>query len=144
MIDKYDKTYNVKQLKVISSSKISQRAKAIIEHLNQNETTLPGLIVLTAQPKAASKLISIVEIVKRQIQFDKLFNVYQYTTIIPEKVVISSLQTNDEQQNKEDDQSEIKGPAFESRLGNPKFRIIPILTIYLTTRAIPELKAQYG
>jgi hypothetical protein len=69
------KTYTVTRLSIQSNTQISAKATTIISNLSANATqqdqdqdpTKPPLIILRAQSRWASKLISIVEIAKRNL-----------------------------------------------------------------------------
>jgi len=79
--------YTIHALTVISSSKIHAKVSQILALLYpQNLPSPPPLVALTTKSTVANKLISIIEIIKREVALpkendDKQRRLYQYTTI---------------------------------------------------------------
>merc|ERR1711967_181476 len=74
--------YRHVQLNVLSSTQIASRTSKIISHLEgqPGEDGKPTVVSLTARAKAASKLISIAEIVKRDLAAREV-RCYQYNAL---------------------------------------------------------------
>ncbi|KAL8673491.1 MAG: hypothetical protein Q9168_002097 [Polycauliona sp. 1 TL-2023] len=64
--------YDISTISIISSSKIHPKVKSLIDRVEKftfaNVTSKPGVVVLHAKAEAASKMISIIEIAKDDIQ----------------------------------------------------------------------------
>lgn len=124
---------------------------------------LPPLITLTAQAKTANKLISIVEIVKREARkANPRHKVFQYTELTSKMIEIprnppardkaktavgdkASLDQDDggEVPNEEDEAFETM-PEPQSHGSTMKLRRIPVLTAYLAAASVRELKVAFG
>ena len=85
--------YNLVELSVISSTQISSRVTSALSHLNPQDNAGHRLVCFRAKAGVASKLITIVEIVKRQLVSEKI-SVYQYNDMGSELVTIKSRPPN--------------------------------------------------
>ena len=74
-LDRLEKKYTVATMSIISSVKIEQKVRSLLSHLAHfNYTDIhckPGVVALHAKANVAGKMISIVEIAKREIQDEK-------------------------------------------------------------------------
>lgn len=151
------------RLTVKSNTQISSRATAVISKLfaattttqseeNNNSKTpkpaKPALVVLQAQSRWASKLISIVEIAKRDLQA-KSIPVYQYTALSSEIIEVGRLPKADAgATDATEDEHASEDEAFQTlgadKLPEMKKRAVPIITVYLTVQPVKALKTQYG
>jgi hypothetical protein len=120
---------------------------------------------LTAQAKVANKLISIVEIVKREARkVDPGRNVFQYSELTTKMIEIprnprpratghaapAQPRGNGDDavhNDVEDPDEDEKERAFQT-MAEPgpttKLRQIPVMTIYLATTSVRELKSAFG
>lgn len=157
--------YDLVTLGVAGGTQISSRTSAVLAKLlstttTGDETTKTSIVALTATSKAASKLISIVEIAKREL-LARGQKVYQYNALgsrmteIPrrthvETVVTAGNPAEEESDESEEDAFEVMGgggvaaaaPGQESE--EMKKRNIPTLKIYLSTVSVKELKLAFG
>lgn len=140
--------YTLHPLSISPSTQISTRTTAVINalgtipaaaatSLNTSTSTSkledkdkPVIVVLTARSKAANKLITIVEIVKRELA-GRGVAVYQYTAVGGEVRDV----VRDEGGEEGGDE------AFER---GTKKKNVPVLTVYLCGVGVGELKAAYG
>ncbi|CAK1362967.1 hypothetical protein CB0940_04891 [Cercospora beticola] len=161
--------YAMEKFGVASGTQISSRTSAVVGKLvmmttRQDDTTaaaLPVVVAITAtSPKAAGKLVSIVEIAKRDLVARKV-PVYQYSALssrlddIPrhgnngddktkrgEKGSSATAGGGGEQDDESsDDAFEVMGQAQGSET---KKRNVPVLTVYLSTVSVKELKVAFG
>lgn len=161
-----EKTYNVRHTTVLSSNKLSKRIRQTLEHINVASEERP-LAVLSAKAPVTAKLISIVEIVKRQSTDGKVYQYSTVTSVIVDKESLNKerkkrlcpkegvgLAANEEGDDKTVDVEE-EDDAFET-MKHPghlhtwdptetkKIRAVPLLTVYLARHPIPELKKALG
>lgn len=145
--------HSITRLSVQSNTQISSRATAVISKLsNQQEsetTTKPALVVLSAQSRWASKLISIVEIAKRDLE-SKGVKVFQYNALSSELIEFDrkpKTKTSEperaavEEAASDDDAFQTMGAHEE---GGKKKRAVPIMTVYLATGPVKALKSEFG
>lgn len=130
--------YNLIPLRISSSTQISNRTSAVLSHLQQaTAQEKPAIVALTAPSKASSKLISIVEIAKRELGEKKCF---QYNALHTETIrLLDSGEADDD-----DDGHEKAFEAMPGAIGKDRRRKVPVLTIYLAAASVRELKAAYG
>ncbi|KAH9811169.1 hypothetical protein Tdes44962_MAKER05902 [Teratosphaeria destructans] len=142
--------FNVLKLSVHQSSQISDRTSNIISKLTSvaGAGEKPALVCLTAKSRAASKLISIVEIARRELQ-TRHVRCYQYNVLTSELVHVPrdpKKQACDDHVNG-DEQSDESDAAFETMgapVGDTKKRSVPLMTVYLSQQPVRELRNQYG
>lgn len=146
-------SHSITKLNVASGSQISNRASAIISRLKADNHDQPALVVLTAKAPVANKLISIVEIAKRELPI-----CYQYNALSSATTEIASApppsgpaehaqtgateNNNDDDQESDDDAFETVGAA-ETAATTTK-RNVSIMTIYLSSVPVRDLKIAYG
>lgn len=136
--------YDLTKINIISSTQISKAASRILKTLAQNSPdNKHPIVALTAKARVANKLISIVEIAKRDLTSRKLA-LYQYTALGSEMVEISKKTAS----SKGDEGDEESDDAFEAVAASDvpvtKMREMPVLTIYLSTVSVKELKVAHG
>ena len=156
---------NVVTMQIISSSKMSAKIARSLETLVLGKINLAdvkckaGLVVMYAKAATASKLVSVVEVVKREIG-QKGEKWYQYNSlsetmlVIPRKSPKFPKSDNKKAQEKED-AIEIDGEDeayFETMKtkqervleGTDRLRAVPVLTVYLSKMPIEKLRVKYG
>jgi hypothetical protein len=131
--------YEVLQLSVISSSSISNRTTSLITHINSTSAdSKPAVVALHAKAPVANKLISIVEIAKRELK-DNNQKVYQYNALNSELVQSTPVaKPATDQDAMSDDES-----AFEKTEPQTTVRNVPTMTTYLSLTSVRELKQAY-
>ena len=143
--------YDLIKLSVISSSAISNRTTKIIEKLqNANVDGKPNLIVLTSTARTASKLVSVVEIAKRELAKTGK-KCFQYNALSSQMTEIERNGNQGANGSKAveggEDGSESED-AFQTMGAQPKVgkkkRLVPVMTIYLCANSVKELKNAYG
>lgn len=139
--------YDVIKFTVAGSTQLSSRTAAVVAKL---KSPLPDskpviIVALTAKARIASKLISIVEIAKREMAASKI-DIYQYNALgseiseigpRPEKKKVAQLNSDGES----DDAFEIMGAHDADEVTK---RSAPLMTTYLSTTSIKELRNAYG
>jgi hypothetical protein len=132
--------YRVLQLSVISSSSISNRTMSLISHVKSTpEDNKPAVVALHAKAPVVNKLISIVEIAKRDLK-DNGQKIYQYNALGSELVQSTpTAKPTTEQDAMSDDE-----PAFEKTEQRTTVRNVPTMTTYLSLTSVKELKQAYG
>jgi len=150
------KTHDISHISIISSSQIEKKVTAVLTHLSTSTSTAnPAVAILHSKAKVASKLISVVEIAKREIAADG-GKWYQYNVIrgvleerersngkVPEKA------PSEEGEEKEDEEEEesfetMKTPFERAIEGTAKVRAMPGMTTYLSRVRIDGLRKKYG
>ena len=136
--------YDLTTINIISSTQISKATTRILKTLAQTpKDNKHPIVALTAKARVANKLISIVEIAKRDLASRKV-TLFQYTALSSEMVEISKKAPS----SKGDEGDEESDDAFEavaaSDVPATKMREMPVLTIYLSTVSIKELKIAHG
>ena len=143
--------YNLVKFNVISSTQISSRTAAIIAKLEADQNDgKPTLVALSAKARTATKLISIVEIAKRELAA-KGHKCFQYHGLSSEMIDMerdSKSGANGATQSATHEGGSEAEDAFES-MGAPretgtKKRLIPVMTTYLCATSVKELKNAYG
>lgn len=142
---------NITKYSVISSTQISSKATSSIERLqNVPDDGKPALIVLTSKARTASKLVSIAEIVKREL-LKAGIKCFQYNALSSEMIEIERDQkpkaSGTKKAEASDDGSDSEG-AFQTLGAEPKTgkkkRLVPVMTVYLCACSVKELKNAYG
>lgn len=150
-----DSRYDVLRLNVISSTSIASRTTLLIRHLTKQSAGGKVVIAsLHAKAPVANKLISAIEITKRELsQNDR--KVYQYSAITSERTSLKHKETNatkgkqagndaagdaEGDEVAEDDEDE----AFEVMGQKEKIRDVPALTVFLSLASVKELRDAHG
>lgn len=139
--------YDVHEIDVRPSAQISGRTTAVLAKLKataEPESKI-SIVALRAQAKSANKLISIVEISKRQFRANGA-QVYQYAALSSEPTDIKRISKpalNPEEHEKDmiEDSQAFASLSTDSAM---KKRTVPVVTIYLSTQSIKELRLAYG
>ena len=144
--------YNLVKLNVISSTQISNRTSAVAAKLGTASVEgKPVIVVLSAKSKAANKLVSIVEIAKRELAAQGT-NCFQYNVLTSEMTEIkrnaresSDVATEDAARpiNGSDSEAAFETMGTRDEIGSTK-RLVPVITTYLCTTSVKELRTAYG
>lgn len=137
--------YDLLSINVISSTQIANRVAAILAHLklqNAAEATKTPLVSLKARSRVINKLITIVEIAKRQSNAENV-KIYQYNEMGSELVAVK---TNSDKAaaGADIDHATDEEPAFQTMPEPDKMHHSPTLSIYLSRVPIDALKRMYG
>lgn len=152
-----EQSHSLVKFSIHSSTQISRRTSAVLSNLQgpppqttgggETETNHKPIIIvaLTAKPHATNKLISIVEIAKRDLA-SKNLRCFQYCALSSEMVDVARKKAKanaggGEEGSESDEAFETMG---ERELGETKKRNVPVMTIYLSTRSVRELKVALG
>lgn len=167
-------TYEVTSMNIISSSRIQSKVTTIIEKLGSFSfvtATPPNLVLLRAKDAVASKLITIVEITKREIA-KAGGKWYQYNVLgqvlAPQEKKSAAMKgtgfmlgrktnsdidamelhgSKDGQNIEEEEETSfetMKTPLERAIEGKPKVQAIPVILIFLTRVRSDALKEAYG
>ncbi|CAD6505154.1 BgTH12-00649 [Blumeria graminis f. sp. triticale] len=154
-----DKNYELHNFSVLSSSKICTRVTQILAILSSPlaaQGSKNKVVLLHAKPNAAGKLISIVEILKREISGSTSDQWFQYneldkaltedTTSRPKKSIPDvEKDTTNNSENKEGIHFEVMKTPYERSIESiPKIRTDLTLRIYLSRVRIESLKKICG
>ena len=141
-----------------SNTQISAKATKIISALSASKedatteatNTKPALAILVAQSRWANKLISIVEIAKRDLEA-KGVKVFQYNALSSETIEVerkprpkglgAAPAAADDGDASEDEAFQTMGAGEE---GGLKKRAVPVMTTYLTTQPVKALRTEFG
>ena len=135
-----------------SNTQISSKATKIISALSApkdaENATKPALVILVAQSRWANKLISIVEIAKRDLE-SKGIKVFQYNALSSEVVEVERKpKPKDVGAAATEDGDASDDNAFQtigaSEEGGMKKRAVPVMTTYLTTQPVKTLRTELG
>lgn len=143
--------YEIVKLSVVSATKISSRAPVIVARLSeeQQKDDKHVVIMTTAKSRCANKLISIVEIAKRELATNGT-TCYQYNELSSELVDIpreTKKAYGNENGSDGNDPAENSDDAFQTMsvpVDPTKKRSKPSLTVYLSSVPVKELKAAFG
>ncbi|KAI4162531.1 MAG: hypothetical protein LQ342_003762 [Letrouitia transgressa] len=170
--------YNVANISIISSSSINAKIRSLLFHFRQCSApkthSQQCVVVLRAKAKVASKLVTVVEIAKKEIESKKGWW-WQYSNVTAryenltkagrplddQKVPVNrseklqqEAQTSldndtaralDDSQDKFEEMSLIGCNDSGSReQGQNKSRAVTILTVFLASTSIPKLKELFG
>ena len=152
-------------MQIISSSKMSSKIARSLDTLVLGKINMadvnckPGLVVMYAKAATASKMVSVVEVVKREIG-QKGGKWYQYNALGETMVVIPRRQPKSEKVGngkRQADEKEVDGEEDEESYfetmktkqerileGTDRQRAVPVLTVYLSKVPIEKLKMKYG
>ncbi|KAG8624718.1 hypothetical protein KVT40_007785 [Elsinoe batatas] len=149
----FGESHSLLSLNILPSNPVNTRATSILKHLRPatfDKPTKPVLVCLTARASAANKLITITEIVKRQLATEGV-KVFQYSVLGREMVTLPSEKKaksggkgkEGKKAGREEDGEE-DGEAFEVMAGKEKVRSVPTLTVYLGLESLKELRKGFG
>ena len=139
--------YDITTVNISSSAQITTRVTSLISLLSASpdEDSKPKLIALTAKAKAATKLVSIVEIGKRQLASDGV-TCFQYNVLSSQTIEIDRTpkRRGGEHSVQREDESDDAFQVIGAPTSATKRRDVPVLTIYLARAAVKELKIEFG
>ncbi|KAI1203426.1 hypothetical protein F5X97DRAFT_131666 [Nemania serpens] len=181
-----DARYEVQLQSVISSTGIRPRVVAVLRHLapptrpSSTESTPDDAVksktrvsVLRAKSTETGKLVSIAEIVKREIekegdsaageagqqrQGSKTGRWFQYIALgeelqqrrraddntVIEETVLEGLGAGEEDDGEDEEFEVMKTPLERAIEGRPLVRGVPVMSLFLSRTSIEELKRRYG
>jgi hypothetical protein len=131
------------------ATKIISALSAAKDATTENTNKKPALVILVAQSRWANKLISIVEIAKRDLE-TKGVKVFQYNALSSEIVEVErkprpkgvgAAPAAEEGDASEDEAFQTMGAGEE---GGVKKRAVPVMTTYLTTQSVKALRTELG
>jgi hypothetical protein len=168
-------THTITRLSIQSNTQISAKATNVISKLSstQEDPTKPPLVILRAQSRWASKLISIVEIAKRNLaespppptttNGSSGIEIFQYSSLSSEIVEIerkpkpkpkgglgAPLPEGEGEGEGSDDEGAFQTMGASSAAadvedeGGMKKRAVPVLTVYLVGRPVKALRSEFG
>ncbi|KAK4901755.1 hypothetical protein LTR27_001527 [Elasticomyces elasticus] len=144
-------TFELTKSRVISSTSVAVRTSAVIATLSRPAAKgdkKPAIACLTAEAKVASKLVSVVEIAKRDLT-TKGIKCFQYNTLGSHLVDVprERRKPGGKEAGKTGDGDVEDEDAFQTMadpMGATKKRTVPTMTIYLSPVPVKELRAAYG
>ena len=163
-------THTITRLSIQSNTQISAKATNVISKLSPttqekdssktdtDTNAKPPLIILRAQSRWASKLISIVEIAKRNLESpDSGIKIFQYSFLSSEMVEIErkpkpkglGAPLPEGEGSDDEDAFQTMGASAPTASsgqdeGGMKKRAVPVLTVYLATRPVNGLRSEFG
>jgi hypothetical protein len=166
-------TYEVTSMNIISSSKIQSKVRAIIEKLGSFSfvaATKPNIVLLHAKGAVSSKLITIIEITKREVakaggkwyQYNVLGQILApqetksatmkgtgFTLGSKPDAGTNAMEVDDKEHSQTIDEEEsvfetMKTPLERAIEGKPKVHAIPVFLIFLSRVRNNALKGAYG
>ncbi|KAI2776888.1 hypothetical protein F4815DRAFT_328693 [Daldinia loculata] len=152
MLQALESKYDIHVHSVISSSKIQKKVVSILQHLTRSATSKTSVTVLRAKAPDTGKLVSIAEIAKRELEkrADDARIWFQYIALgeelkeIPRgdgNTIIEETKLGDTGDN---DFETMKTPFERAIEGQPRWRGIPVMSLFLSPVPIEELKRRYG
>ena len=163
-------THTITRLSIQSNTQISAKATNVISKLSPttqekdssktdtDTNAKPPLIILRAQSRWASKLISIVEIAKRNLESpDSGIKIFQYSSLSSEMVEIErkpkpkglGAPLPEGEGSDDEDAFQTMGASAPTASsgqdeGGMKKRAVPVMMTYLTTQAVKALRTEFG
>ena len=163
-------THTITRLSIQSNTQISAKATNVISKLSPttqekdssktdtDTNAKPPLIILRAQSRWASKLISIVEIAKRNLESpDSGIKIFQYSSLSSEMVEIErkpkpkglGAPLPEGEGSDDEDAFQTMGASAPTASsgqdeGGMKKRAVPVLTVYLATRSVKGLRSEFA
>ncbi len=156
-----ENTHGVTTMSIISSSHIQQKVTRVLDILSEYPAVPPAkpqVVMLYSKAAVASKMITIAEIVKREIEKagGKWYQYNKLNKVVEEKVQragsakkeksttgdVSMAENGDDGAGKESEEEfeTMKTPFERAIEGKPKVRAIPIMTVYLSRVRIGRLR----
>ncbi|KAK4993359.1 hypothetical protein LTR66_006038 [Elasticomyces elasticus] len=166
LITNLSTSHELKLLRIISSSSIAQRTRMIVSHLlpdgGTSHASKQRVVVVHAKSSVAGKLISSIEIAKREFS-SRGQRWFQYSSLTSETERVKAKHHASTKQalpealdNEPDDIDPTEGTAFQTLDeikrhtastafdNEPKFRDVPVLTIFLSLASVRSLKETLG
>ncbi|KAK5718085.1 hypothetical protein LTR17_015873 [Elasticomyces elasticus] len=144
-------TFELTKSRVISSTSVAVRTSAVIATLSRPAAKgdkKPAIACLTAEAKVASKLVSVVEIAKRDLA-TKGIKCFQYNALGSHVIDVprERRKPGGKEAGKTGEGDVEDEDAFQTMadpMGATKKRSVPTMTIYLSPVSVKELRAAYG
>ena len=145
-------SHEITRITCQSNSQISAKTTTVISTLSKPTEPAngrPPLIVLTAQSRWANKLITIVEIAKRDLEA-KGVKVFQYNALSSEIVEVKrkpkakGVGSAPDAQNGDASEDEAFQTMGAEQEGGVKKRAVPVITTYLAVQPVKALRAEFG
>lgn len=147
-----DAKYDLIRFNVRGGTQISSRATAVISHLTSvpAEGAKPVMVVLHASSREGNKLISIVEIAKRDLASKKI-KFCQYTALSSNVVEVErkpkpagpALPSINQEDAAETDEEAFQTMGATEETGKKK-RSVPAMTVYMSSLFVKELRDEFG
>ncbi|KAI0849216.1 hypothetical protein F5Y00DRAFT_68678 [Daldinia vernicosa] len=152
MLQALESKYDIHVHSVISSSKIQKKVVSILQRLTCPATSKTSVIVLRAKAPDTGKLVSIAEIAKRELEKreDDARIWFQYIALgeelkeIPRGDGNTTIEETKLGDTGDDDFETMKTPFERAVEGQPRWRGIPVMSLFLSPVSIEELKRRYG
>ncbi|KAI1662708.1 hypothetical protein F4813DRAFT_8039 [Daldinia decipiens] len=152
MLQVLESKYDIHVHSIISSSKIQKKVVSILQHLTRPATGKTSVIVLRAKAPDTGKLVSVAEIAKRELEkrADDARIWFQYIALgeelkeIPRgdgNTIVEETKLGDAG---DDDFETMKTPLERAIEGQPRWRGIPVMSLFLSPVPVEELKRRYG
>ncbi|PMD27446.1 hypothetical protein NA56DRAFT_590873 [Hyaloscypha hepaticicola] len=159
-----ENTHNITTMSIISSSHIQQKVTRALDILSEYPAVPPAkpkVVMLYSKAAVASKMITIAEIVKREIAKagGKWYQYNKLNKVVEEKVEkagsakkekstsgnVPMAENGDDGSGKESEEEfeTMKTPFERAIEGKPKIRAIPVMTIYLSRVRIDSLRRDH-
>jgi hypothetical protein len=159
-----ENTHNITTMSIISSSHIQQKVTRALDILSEYPAVPPAkpkVVMLYSKAAVASKMITIAEIVKREIAKagGKWYQYNKLNKVVEEKVEkagsakkekstsgdVPMAENGDDGAGKESEEEfeTMKTPFERAIEGKPKIRAIPVMTIYLSRVRIDSLRRDH-
>ena len=162
--DAWRQVFHVEEMNIITSSSIQKKAsRAIDVIIDRGAQKSPAVVELHAKGPATAKMITVVEIAKRQIGLGegKWFQYNKVQQVMAEREKKERKERAHKERGKEKDKGEVeeddeeedeedgafetmKTPFERANEARPKVRAVPIMTIYLSRTRIEVLRKAYG
>lgn len=146
-----EQKHELVRFSVISSTRISSKTASVIDKLQTaSDDGKPNLVILKSKAHTASKLVSVVEIAKRELAKSG-HKCFQYNALSSEMVQVKrrakSAAHSVPESKAHAEQSE-SDEAFETMAAEPqtgtKERRVPVMITYLCASSVKELKTAHG
>ena len=163
--DAWKQAFGVEEMSIITSSSIQKKVTRAVDAITGRAPEKNAVVVeLRAKGPATSKMITVVEIAKRQIgqKGGKWFQYNKVEQVLAERKEEGknaegiakgkqarkggnrTEQDDEDERSGEEDFETMKTPFERAHEGTAKVRAVPIMTIYLTHSRIEELRKAYG
>ncbi len=144
--------YEVQPMSVVSSTSISKHINKALAHLGRfsflDDSVLPGVVLLYAKSKAANKVVTVAETIRRRIaegdqkwyQYNVLYEIASPAGPESEPSMIEDTMLVDEDDGQEEKNIESTGPTiFESAVEPAELKNQSIMSVFISRVPIAEL-----
>lgn len=162
--DAWKQAFSIEEMSIITASSIQKKVTRAVDAIMGRTPEKNAVVELRAKGPATSKMITVVEIAKRQIgqKGEKWFQYNKVEQVLAErkeggknaekkemgtktkKDENPTEQDGEDEQSGEEDFETMKTPFERAHEGTVKVRAVPVMTIYLTHTRIEELRKAYG